>query len=115
MTLILPRLNRPTSGMTFRKGVWCVTWTEDGQPRQKSLGTSELEIAKILRDEEREALVQRGAIVRTNNRKTIEPDGMRYIYRRPPFEVKLPDRQHLGFFETEEAAREARNQALGIS
>lgn len=114
MTLILPKLNRPTAGMNFRRGIWQLSWTEDGQAKTKSLGTRDVELAKVRRDAERALLIERGAVVRTGNTKNVDPTGLRYVYRNPPYQVRLPGTGYIGSFESEAEAIAARNEALGI-
>jgi len=116
MTITLPKLRHKTSGMTRKKmGFWQLMWREDGKQRMKSLGTGDVEEAILRRDEERASLMEAGATIKECNDIAVTTDSTHYIYLRKPYEVKLPGRKHLGFFETEEAAKAARNKALNIT
>ena len=115
--IVLPKIRKPTSGLVRAtvtyvtkaglvrsKSVWRASYRKNGMSFQKSLKTDDLDTAIRRRDELFAELRAQGAT-------HTEPRPSAYIYRRPPYTVRIGGVQ-VGEFETEAEARQAKDEYL---
>ena len=121
---IIPKVTKPNSGITLARGTWRYLVTENGKKRYRSLRTSDVELARIKRDDLYASLQATGATVsRTPEsidrlRHSIDPTHpTRYIHKvhvRQPYKVVIGGTV-IGHYPTRDAAIAARNAALGLT
>jgi hypothetical protein len=104
-----PRIKSPDSGLSFYRDTWRAEYTVDGKRRYRSLGTTQIGIARLKRDEFYAKLDADGA---KPSGTVADPDSMRYIYTRKPVILRLGGKER--HFDTVEEAKAARNKLLGV-
>lgn len=114
MKCTIPRLLRPTSGLSLSRGTYRAEYGIQGKRAYKSLGTADLATAIERRDAFYADMLARGATVACSaaTRPPLDPESMRYIQEHTGFTVTLPGRKYVGYFRTAEEAKQARNAAL---
>ena len=91
-------------------GTYYVRWTEDGKQRIQSTGTKDVKEARQIRDRLYKRFEdERGALRVGSTEHALSSD--RYIYARPPYQVKVPGHKIVAC-ETRTEAREVRNELL---
>lgn len=110
----IPRLLRPTSGLSLSRGTYRAEWHRDGKRLYKALATADLATAIVRRDAFYADMLAAGATVACGGatRPPLDPASMRYIQEHKGFAVTLPGKRYIGYFRTAEEAKEARNAAL---
>ena len=111
MRIVIPRDKGPNHGLhRTSAGTYYVRWEEGGRQRTRTLGTKDAREARRLRNQIYAHLEGKGAMRAGSPELALVCD--RYIYRRPPYIVKVPGHK---IHEVEDmvAARTIRNELLG--
>jgi phage-related protein len=93
----IPRANHRDSGLHFRSTVWCAVYYKGSRTYLRSLGTADIEKARIARDEFYAKLVSEGAQQR--EKKGRPKSEQPYIY----LVVKVPGRKAMSAKTMDEA------------
>lgn len=104
-----PKIKALDSGLSFYRGTWRAEYTVNGKRRYLSLGTDQIAVARLKRDEFYAKLDAAGA---KPSGVLADPDSMRYIYLRKPVILRVNGKER--HFDTVEEAKAARNELLGI-
>ncbi len=116
----IPTVRRPYSGLVKLKSNWMVIYFQDGKMYRKSTGTKDADEAAAFRDRFYANLREQGALDTKDCRKNSTPPKEKiqagrdlYVYRQKPFFVQIQKRR-LGYYDTAEEARAARDAYLGV-
>jgi len=109
--ITIPKSHGPDYGLSLIRNRYRARFYEDGAMRQKALGTSKLNEARVNRDKFYAELIAKGAI--SNGDMTTATGSSRYVYQQAPFFVRIKGK-HIGGFDTFEEACAARDKHLGI-
>jgi hypothetical protein len=110
MRVVIPKDKGPNHGLhRSASGTYYVRWEEGGKQRTKTLGTKDAKTARKDRDTFYTSLEDKGAMRVGSPELALVCD--RYIYRRPPYLVKVPGHK---IHEVEDiaAAKAIRNELL---
>lgn len=113
MSITIPKSDKPNHGLhRVASGTYYVRWYENGKQRIRSTETKDVKEARQIRDRLYARFEsEKGALRVGSVAHAVSCD--RYIYERPPYLVKVPGHK-VREAETRIAARDIRNQLLGL-
>lgn len=110
--IVLPKPRHANYGMVRgNRDIWFVRWTVDGKPCTKSTGTRDANEARGIRDAVYASLRRKHGNVLTIGTAEHALATDKYIYERPPYEVRVPGAK-VQLAKTREEAREIRDELL---
>lgn len=109
MTITLPKLLSPNSGLKKIEGLYYAKYRQDGKVRTVSLKTDNPAVARSRRDKLHARAIQHGAAYANSAKDPAAHD--RYVYKQKPYYVKVRGKV-VGHYDTAEEAAAARDAYL---